>query len=154
MEEIHSIAVQCIGTKFQIKIISVDGDRFYDPKFSISFDLLPNEFFINFTTINLDSILDFFEKCDDLFIISDFLHLLKNFRSRLLTDLLVINPKVNNPPINSQVIEEILKLGPALTDKGSLAKLHDCHPLNIFTIGNSIKFFSNQAQKHFSVSLY
>lgn len=72
---------------------------------------------------------------------SDPLHIFKNFRSKLLTDLVVVNPQTKNTPINSEIIEEILHLGSALTDRGSLAKLHDCHPINIFTIGNSIKIF-------------
>lgn len=43
--------------------------------------------------------------------------------------------------MNSAIINSILELGPALTDKGNLAKLHDCHALNIFTISNSLKIF-------------
>ena len=85
---------------------------------------------------------------------SDPLHIFKNFRSKLLTDLVVVNPQTKNTPINSEIIEEILHLGSALTDRGSLAKLHDCHPINIFTIGNSIKIFYKANPETFFFLLY
>lgn len=53
---------------------------------------------------------------------------MKNFRSKILTDLTVVNPYSKNTPIDSLHLESILHLGSALLDKGSLAKLHDCHP--------------------------
>ena len=46
-----------------------------------------------------------------------------------------------NHSIIAELIEEILNLGDALTDRSSLAKMRDCHPLNIFTISNSLKIF-------------
>ena len=44
-------------------------------------------------------------------------------------------------------------LGSALLDKGSLAKLHDCHPLNLFTIGNSLKLLYSSDSDAFFIFL-
>lgn len=129
------------NTKFKIILVSVDGDRYYDPLFSIAFNFLKEKFFKNVNSINLQSVFEFFETFSDVYMNSDPLHIFKNFRSKLLTDLTVVNPQTKNSPINSEAIEDNLHLGSALTDRGSLAKLHDCYPINIFTIGNSIKIF-------------
>lgn len=62
---------------------------------------------------------------------------------------MIVNPFTQNSPINSIKLNSILDLGGALLDRGSLAKLHDCHPLNLFTIGNSIKLFFEADQEVF-----
>lgn len=146
-DKIKFIIEKSKNTKFKIILVSVDGDRYYDPLFSIAFNFLKEKFFKNVNSINLQSVFEFFETFSDVYMNSDPLHIFKNFRSKLLTDLTVVNPQTKNSPINSEAIEDILHLGSALTDRGSyssfssLAKLHDCYPINIFTIGNSIKIF-------------
>lgn len=79
----------------------------------MSFNLLNNEFLNDFSNINLKSIFSFFELKKQFFLGSDFLHLLKNFRSKVLTDLVIVNPDSVFPPINSLEIENVLKLGAA-----------------------------------------
>ena len=140
-DKIKFIIEKSKNTKFKIILVSVDGDRYYDPLFSIAFNFLKEKFFKNVNSIDLQSVFEFFETFSDVYMNSDPLHIFKNFRSKLLTDLTVVNPQTKNSPINSEAIEDILHLGSALTDRGSLAKLHDCYPINIFTIGNSIKIF-------------
>lgn len=142
------IVEQSRETKFKIVFYSVDGDRFYEPLFHKSFNLiLP--FFSDLSSIDFKSIFSLFEDCEFLLIGSCWLHLIKNFRSKLLTDNMIVNPITQDPPINSSQLESILNLGCALLDKSSLAKLHDCHPLNLFTIGNALKLFFTASQEAF-----
>lgn len=77
---------------------------------------------------------------------------MKNFRSKILTDKAIIN-LLSEEAIKSFEIEKILKLGEALTSNGSLAKLRDCFPLNMFTIGNSLKLFYNSSPESFFIFL-
>ena len=151
-QKMREIVQQSLNTKFKIVLFSVDGDRYYDPFFSKSFDYI-YPFFTDLFLYNFTPIFELFENVLIEILSSDWLHLLKNFRSKILTDLTVVNPFSKNPPINSQQLENILKLGSALLDKGSLAKLHDCHPLNLFTIGNSLKLFFNSNSDAFFIFL-
>ena len=41
-------------------LVSVDGDRYYDPLFSIAFNFLKETFFSNVDSINLKSVCEFF----------------------------------------------------------------------------------------------
>lgn len=142
------IVEQSKDTKFKIVFFSVNGDRFFERFFCKSFSLI-NPFFANLASIDFNSIFQLFENYDFIFISSCWLHLLKNFRSKLLTNVMIVNPFTQNSPINSIKLNSILDLGGALLDRGSLAKLHDCHPLNLFKIGNSIKLFFEADQEVF-----
>lgn len=137
---INFILQQSQNSIFKIELVSVDGDRYYDPLFKLSRNLLEFIDLNDITQINFENIVKFFDTNDKLFLSSDFLHLLKNFRSKLLTDQIIINPDIKEPILTSE-IEKILKLNKALTDKGSLAKLQDSYPLMLFTIGNALKVF-------------
>lgn len=139
------------NTKFQIKIISVDGDRYYDAHFSVS--LSSTHFLNDLFSISLESIFSFFIDFLSYFYSSDFLHLIKNFRSKLLTNMVIINPNSINP-INCEEIEKILNLGKALTDRGGLAKLQDCYPIQMFTINNALRIFDNLSSESFFYFLF
>ena len=152
-QKMREIVSQSLDTKFKIVLFSVDGDRFYEPLFYKSFNLI-YPFFSDLFSFDFKTVFDLFEKGEMEIISSCWLHLLKNFRSKILTDLTVVNPfNKNITVINSSDLELILNLGSALTDKGSLAKLHDCHPLNMFTIGNAIKLFFNSNPDSFFIFL-
>lgn len=141
---IFFISNLCKKTKFKILFFSVDGDLKYDPLFVSAFNYFSKaiENIVNSCDIYSTNFLFFFDTLPEALMISDPLHIFKNFRTKILRDNTVLSFNFfGAKPINSEIIESILNLGEALTDKGSLAKMRDCHPLNIFTISNTIKLF-------------
>lgn len=78
-----------IPTKFKIYFISVDGDLHYDAFFKKQFDRL-------FSRYRENDLSDIFKHLFDFgpIFISDFLHILKNLRSRLLNNKCIINPLI------------------------------------------------------------
>ena len=121
-----------------INYISVDGDNFYQQLFDNVFNQLSHE-------ILEENIEILFQKISDIkpYPLSDFLHILKNARTRLLFSMIKVNPFDESPPIHVEILEEILHLGNPLTEKSSLAKMRDQYPLNIFTIYNAIILINN-----------
>ena len=67
---------------------------------------------------------------------SDFLHLSKNARSNLLNNKCIVYPFINQKTVNSFEINQILKLGEALTDRSNIGEMRDCYPIQIFIISN------------------
>ena len=135
------IEIITCNTKLSIPYIAVDGDSTYNPEFSACFSQLSTKIHDHYLN---DSILQI--KSNNVIWISDTLHILKNLRSKLLTDTLVYDPFNDPIPFRSNDFEKILNLGEALTNKTSLAKLRDSFPLTLFQIHNALKireFYSN-----------
>ena len=84
---IDSIIQQFKDTSFQIKYTSVDGDPGYSDRFNKHFQIILNDI------INSDED-SAFRKIGEIlgFQIGDFLHFLKNGRSKILNKKIVINP--------------------------------------------------------------
>lgn len=85
-----------------------------------------------------------------LFPIADVLHLVKQFRNRLINNSITLHPEriSIDDIITAPLINNILNLGPTLTDKSHTGKMKDAYPLRLFTIQNVILLIeSNQVEK-------
>lgn len=60
------------------------------------------------------------------------LHIFKNGRSWIINNKVLINPEIPDQFVNSEDLNEILNLGPALLDKSLVGKLRYIYPISIF----------------------
>ena len=82
--------------------------------------------------------------------ITDPLHIGKNMRSRILNGTVSLRID-GRDDFTAHQMEEVLKLGDALTDKSPTGKMKDFYVLEIFNLKN---FFELMKQKQFSMALY
>ena len=73
--------------------------------------------------------------------ISDFLHLLKNFRSNLVKYGIEIDHK-NSVAITPELLQSY-QMGKAIADLSSHGKMKDCYPLTIFSSKHILKAMEN-----------
>jgi hypothetical protein len=71
--------------------------------------------------------------------VADFLHLVKNVRSRLMKYVTAIRWKDKAITFNSGNIDRLLHLGPVLADKSSTGKMRDSYPLALFRFEYAIE---------------
>ena len=118
---------------FNVKFIATDGDAGYNA--------LNERFFISwwptFCSKGLEESLDIV-KASNQAIISDFLHLAKNARSRMINGSVTVNPE-GLSPFNAKDVNRVLHLDKALTDTSTIGKMKDIYPLQIFTLANFLK---------------
>ena len=79
--------------------------------------------------------------------ITDFLHVLKNSRSRILKGNVSLRVDGGNI-IDYQKMNDILQLGKPLTDKSTIGKMKDSYPLQIFTLENLIELLKHDAYEY------
>ena len=119
--------------KFNVRFFATDGDAGYNPwNEGLFFNWWPT-----FCTLGIEEALSVLEKARGP-IVSDFLHLMKNARSRILSGPVTISP-YGWRPFSSQTMNRILKLEKALTDLSTTGKMKDIYPLEIFTLENFTK---------------
>lgn len=114
-------------TPYKIKYCSVDGDQGYTSRFTKHFDLI-------FQSIMEDDDEKAFKIIEEIlgFQIGDFLHFLKNGRSKILDKKIVINPESIEDfldfslLINDEIIFNYLK------DKSTLGKMRDEYAIDLF----------------------
>lgn len=119
-----------------VKYIATDSD----PGYYIYHSELIEKWFPVFCQKGIDAAIDVYEKQDNLFI-SDFLHLLKNARSRIINCIVSISPD-GSAAFNANDLNSVLNIGMSLTDLSSTGKMKDLYPLQIFTIENYIKLIN------------
>ena len=137
-EKLDQIYESLKFSKFNIKYCSCDGDAFYSKFFHFQFDDIVSIF----QSENRHNYALYFEMKKYIWI-TDPLHIFKNGRSRILNNKVIINPEIESQYINSEDINNILNLGPALLDKSSVGKLRDIYPISIFTINNALTLLLN-----------
>jgi hypothetical protein len=113
-----------------LNFASVDGDERYCDYFQTVFaSILPfldvNEFGDVFCTFICDQ---------QPFWISDWLHLMKNSKTRLFLTRVVVNPKVLDFCTTMEQIEIAFESSPTFTDDSPLGKMRDSYPLDLFTL--------------------
>ena len=126
-EFINKIIEYSKTTNFVLKYVSVDGDKNYQGRFVESNNLIDQ-------LIQKKQLKSAFQVIDDNigFQIADFLHLLKNARSRLLNANIVIRPDMTNDSVQYFELMKDKEVFDLIKDVSSLAKLRDELPKNLF----------------------
>jgi hypothetical protein len=71
--------------------------------------------------------------------VGDFLHLWKNYCSRVKNHPVTLSPDSVQNAVNGDDLESLLKLGAALQDKSSIGKMRDSYALKLFSLENCLK---------------
>lgn len=131
-------------TTFKIKYTSVDGDKFYQIRFIEHYKLITE---IIKKTINEDVFILINETLG--FQIADFLHLLKNARSRILKYLVVINPFQHTDYLDYYSLLNDENINYLIHDTSTLAKLRDELPRSLFRFELSFYIQENYSPSTF-----
>ena len=115
--------------KFNTCFVAVDGDAGY---FSLHEKMFA-EWWPVYCSHGLDAVLQ--ELNTTKLIVADPLHLAKNARSRLITGPLTMCCDGSHP-FPSDMMNEILNLGPALSDRSMHGKMRDIYALQIYNLDN------------------
>ena len=131
-------------TIFKIKYKSVDGDKFYQIRFIEHYKLISE-------IINKAVNEDVFVLINEIlgFQIADFLHLLKNARSRILTYKVVINPFQIEDFLDYYSLLNDENINYLIYDTTTLAKLRDELPRSLFRFEMSFYIQANYSPSTF-----
>ena len=124
---------------FNILYIATDGDSGYQSKHNAFYQ----KWFNILQTKGLDEAM-----CSVLnekeWPVTDFLHILKNARSRIMNGN--VSLRIDGLyPTNNIKMNIILQLGKSLQDRSTLGKMKDIYPLEIFTLNNFLKCIEQDA---------
>ena len=141
---INSIIQQMNDTRFKIKYCSVDGDSGYSNRFNEHFNIILNDI------INSDED-EAFKKIEKIlgFQIGDFLHFLKNGRSKLLNKKIVINPEQIDDFIDFSKLITDKVIFNYLKDTSTLGKMRDEYAINLFNFQISLYIYLNYSATKF-----
>lgn len=131
---VDKIIIELTNIPFQIKCVFVDGDSNY-----------------NYDIFETNQYFDFLNDCNKNkgFIISDFLHLLKNARTRLLQTNVVMNPFSIENYISYDALISDETISHFITDTNSLAKLRDELATNLFCLSTTFALFEKHSSSTF-----
>jgi hypothetical protein len=117
--------------RIKIAFISVDGDEGYESNFARCFSqtkaCLAQPAFTQGKLIKYLIVL-----CP--FWISDWLHLLKNARTRLFSGQICMNPPLKSEGVSITGLQQYFGKCPTFTDSISLGKMRDSYPLDLFSL--------------------
>lgn len=133
-----------LPSKYHVYFISVDGDLHYDSFFSKQFERLLNLYKEGGIENVQAHLID-----DGPVWSSDFLHIDKNVRFKLMNNKCIINPFVPQKAINSFIINSLLDVDDALTDRSCIGKMRDIYPLILFTVRNSLILLNSYTRESF-----
>jgi hypothetical protein len=117
----------------QVKFFCSDGDGGYNEKHKVFFARWIDAFFHN----GLDAALAI-ARSTPMIPVGDFLHLWKNYCSRIKNHPVTLSPDSVNNAVNGEDLESLLKLGAALQDKSSIGKMRDSYALKLFSLKNCL----------------
>ena len=122
---------------FIVKYKATDGDRTY----TVWHDEAILKWWPTYCEKGLEEALKVIEN-EEAFPIGDFLHLLKNARSKIMnSDVTIFYDGFYK--FNANDLESILHLGKPLTDYNTVGKMKDSYALDIFTIPNYFLLLKN-----------
>lgn len=140
---INQIKIKSSFSNFQIKYISIDGDAHYSKFFRAQFDNL----FKLYKEKDMNEFNLLFEELLPLFS-TDPLHIWKNIRTRLFHNI-VINPFIPSNSVNASKINQVLQLGPILTDNSQVAKMQDDFAIGLFNFKNAFLLLQKYTKESF-----
>ena len=135
LEIMMEIVKICKEQNIIVKYISSDGDNAYDIEHVTVFRRY-NELLFN----NVDEIFNIISEYN-IWILSDFPHLLKIARNRMKNSIFLFD---ENNFFSSKQINNVLQLGTPLEDFSPISKLKDSYPKAIFTLNNFLKLYENR----------
>ena len=118
--------------------IASDGDTGYNIYHKISFDKWIN----SYNNQSIEEAVNVVK--NSIHPIGDFLHLLKNARSRLLSFKIKIFPDPNSSSIEVKKLLETLNLKKVFSDKSQLGKMRDSYILKLYNISNVLICLENK----------
>lgn len=130
-------------TRFNIKYVSTDGDTHYSFRYKNQIVFQKGSDISTYE--NVRSIIS----CSSTLFVGDSLHLLKNFRSRILNNNIVINPFIKSASFNALTLNNILEIGPPLTDLSSIGRMRDSYPIQLFNFRQCSKLDINMKEIFF-----
>lgn len=116
------------------RFLVTDGDPYWNKKHENYFQ----EWYKTFQSEGLSAILKP-DNSNNIAPLADFLHLMKQFRNKLVNNTITLDTNTLNHVITGKTIDETLKLGKALLDNSGASKMMDCYPLQLFELKNVIK---------------
>ena len=122
------------GLRINVRAVATDGDPGYNRFAEETFE----HFITIFEREGYDAAVEFISQSDIIFWISDFLHLIKIARKRIIKGPMTIRTTLTDFFTNES-LEEILNLGIPLTDKSSIGYMKDFYPLKLFSLENCLK---------------
>jgi hypothetical protein len=127
-------AVISADPRIRIAFISVDGDEGYGTNFTRCFSAIKSCLLhTQFAECNLvDALTSLYP-----FWISDWLHLLKNARTRLFSGRICMNPLSKSFGASITELRRFFGHSPTFTDSTSLGKMRDGYPLDLFTLARA-----------------
>jgi hypothetical protein len=97
------------------------------------------------TEFGLERVLDELKACPEVFPLSELLHMVKNWRVRLLNCLVTFVFGDTSTTMDHEKILDILGRGPAFTDVPPLGKMRDAYPLAMMRLENIVALIENDA---------
>ena len=132
--------------KVVVKYVATDGDSGYASLHDQMFDV----WWPTYLHSGLEAAVDLISPLKQPKMVADFLHILKNARSRIINGRVTLCYN-GARPFTSQDMDSILKLGKPLTDKSTTGKMKDSCALAIFTLEN---FFTLLESRHLEMAFY
>ena len=130
------IAARLHDAHFIVRCVATDGDHGYQELHTAMFD----SWWPQFCSKGVEGALQAVKECTRP-IIADFLHLLKNARSRIINNRVSLSP-CGADAFSAAELNDVLLLGPSLTDQSAKGRMRDSYALEIFTLGNFSRLIS------------
>ena len=139
LARIKQLRAELERSHFRVRCVASDGDRGYDAMHRA----MLKEWFSKFKNNGIEAALETVQGYGES-IVSDFLHLLKTARSRMLNGRVSICC-TGTCPFTAACMNERLHLGLALTDHTSKGRMRDSYALQIFTLENFLNLVHSDA---------
>jgi hypothetical protein len=126
-----------VDLRISLNFVSVDGDEGYNDYFEVMFNFLIH--FLDraeFGTPFRD-----FVRTQLRFWIGGWLQLMKNARVKFFGKKIVVNPQDVSAGASMNGIAKSFEESSTFTDNSPLGKMHDCQPLDLFTIRRACILF-------------
>ena len=131
--------------KFDVQYVATDGDSGYAPMHKKLFDT----WWPVYLNTGVEAALDVLG-LQETRILTDFLHILKNARSRIINGVVTLTYN-GAKPFSADEMESVLRIGKPLLDKSPTGKMKDSYALSIFTLEN---FFTLLHHGHPEMAFY
>jgi hypothetical protein len=130
------ITLRSLKPPVRILFIATDGDPSYNHQYRTQF----NKWFPVYRDSGLSACIDTIARLMPLYV-ADFLHLIKNVRSRFIKYLTGMSIGEISVIFWSRRMQNILDLGPVFSDQSSTGKMRDVYPITLFRLEHVIKLF-------------
>ena len=128
----------------KIRAVASDGD----PGYNIKADETYEKYIHIFEEKGFYAAVESIMSSNEIFYISDLLHIIKLARKRIIKGPVTISTSLNSQ-FSKDSLEEILQLGMILKDDSSLSFMKDFYPIKLFSIENTLKLYNEEKYNEF-----